>query len=66
MAFIFCLDSVFLGGLGQHHEYINLTCWVKERAIGRYHLLIIHIFPAIKIVVLPAPFQKNFETCSQL
>jgi len=60
MAFVFCPDSVCLGGLWQHHEYINLTCWMKERTIGKYHLVIIHLFPAIKIVALPAPFQKKF------
>lgn len=66
MAFVFCLDSVHLGGLGQHHEYINLTCWMKERPIGKYHLVIIHLFPAIKIVALPATSQKNFDICSLL
>jgi len=58
MAFVFCLDSVCLGGLGRHHEFINLSCWMKERTMGKYHMIIIHLFPAIKIVALQNLFKK--------
>lgn len=37
---------------------------MKERTMGKYQLLIIHLFPAIKIVALPAPFQINVDICS--
>lgn len=66
MAFVFCLNRVCLEGLGEHHEFINLTCWMKEGTMGKYHLLIIHLFPTIKIVASPAPFQKSFDICSLL